>query len=813
MHISYLLQPLRKLVSVALVLFLLIQANKSSAQIISTYAGNGSGNESGDGSLASAAGVPYPYAVCVDAAGNLYITSTNKIRKVDAATGIITSIAGTGQPGFSGDGGPARNATMHFPFGICADRQGNIYVSEYNNQRIRKINTAGIISTVAGNGTIGFSGDNGPAVNATLNVPKGLCADAAGNVYFADLYNSRVRKIDAATGIITTIAGNGSTTHSGDGGAAQNAGVPTPVNVCLDANSNLYIVEVNKQNTNRIRKVNLATGIITTVAGLAPMSFSGDGGAATSATLFDPSAVCVDAAGNIYITTYDDGRVRKVDAATGIITTIAGIGSYGYAGDCGPPANAVFDRPTGICVNSRGDLYIADNFNSRVREISSYSYNTPEVTVTASDTIICPGMTITFKAINKSGNRFPVYQWMVDGKDVGTNDTLYTTNALSNGSVVTCRMTVPLCAGGSTKDFSDPIRITVSRLNPKVSIASSVTSICKGSPITFTTTFSKAGNAPTFQWVINGVVTPFTGYTFITSNLSNGDVVSCIMTVDPAVTCANSTTANSNSIAIKVNGTSAASVSITASDNNFCEGKTVSFTATPVNAGTPTYQWQVNGSNVGSNSSTYTSSTLINGDMVTCILATTNDCSVVMNYPSNSITMAVKRKPVITISPADTTVIQGVQVQLAAALSANTTSYTWSPAINLVNAQTTKPLTVSMFNTTTYTLKAITSEGCEATAEAIVRVKKKLFMPSSFTPNGDFKNDVFQIPPGTTITLKNFTVYGRWGNKIFTTSDISKGWDGKLKGIPLETGTYIYTITATADKEEIFMKGTVVLVR
>lgn len=448
-------KALRTLLSITLVVFFLISSHRLSAQIISTYAGNGSTNESGDGALAAAAGVPHPYGICVDAAGNLYITGTHKVRKVNATTGIITTVAGTGSPGFSGDGGPALNARMQFTNGVCVDLQGNIYVTEYTNQRIRKITAAtGIITTIAGNGTAGYSGDNGPSVSATVNVPKGICVDASGNVYFADLYNSRVRKI-SASGIISTIAGTGVTAHSGDGGPAQNAGVPTPVNVCLDAaGTNLFIVETSGRVSCRVRKVNLATGIITTVAGTSSMAYSGDGGPATSASLFDPSAVCVDGSGNIYITTYDDARIRKVDAATGIITTIAGTGSYGYNGDCIPATTASFDRPTGMCIDSRGNLYIADNFNSRIREISTSSYtNSPEVTVAASDTVICPGGSITFTATNKSGNRFPVYQWMVDGRDVGTNSTVYTTSALTNGSVVQCRMTVPHCSGGSTKDF------------------------------------------------------------------------------------------------------------------------------------------------------------------------------------------------------------------------------------------------------------------------------------------------------------------------------------------------------------------------
>lgn len=348
----------------------LLCSQPSFSQVIITYAGNGHNGETGDGGPATSAGVVYPEDICLDASGNLYIAGTNKVRKVNAATGVITTVAGNGNYGFSGDGGPATAAAMSFTSGLAVDAAGNLYITEYSGHRIRRVDgTSGIITTIAGTGTAGFSGDNGPAKDAAINTPQSVCVDGAGNVYFADSYNSRVRKIDGATGIITTVAGTGVTSYSGDGGPATRAGVPYPVSVALDTRGNLYIVEVNNSNSCRVRKVEGSTGIITTIAGYSSYAHSGDGGPATAASLFDPSGVCIDREGNVYIAQYDDSRIRRIDAATGVISTLVGTGVHGFSGDCGSPAGAQLYNPKGITVDAAGNLYIADKTNHRVRKV------------------------------------------------------------------------------------------------------------------------------------------------------------------------------------------------------------------------------------------------------------------------------------------------------------------------------------------------------------------------------------------------------------------------------------------------------------
>ena len=319
-----------------------------------------------DGGPAVEAELYNPAGVAVDGAGNLYIAdaSNNGIRKVDS-TGTITTIAGTGELGFSGDGGPAVEAELYDPAGVAVDSAGNLYIADSGNQRIRKIDSTGTITTIAGTGELGFSGDGGPAVEAELRSPRGVAVDSAGNLYIADSRNRRIRKVDS-TGTITTIAGTGEFGFSGDGGPAVEAELHSPHSVAVDSAGNVYITDSSDR---RIRKVD-STGTITTIAGTGEFGFSGDGGPAVEAELYDPLGVAVDSAGNVYIADYRNRRIRKVDS-TGTITTIAGTGEFGFSGDGGPAVEAELRSPYGVAVDSAGNVYIADVSDQRIRKVDS----------------------------------------------------------------------------------------------------------------------------------------------------------------------------------------------------------------------------------------------------------------------------------------------------------------------------------------------------------------------------------------------------------------------------------------------------------
>ena len=342
-----------------------------SGQVITTVAGGG--EALGDNGPATSAKLNQPTGVAVDAAGNLYIADPQdqRVRKV-SASGTITTLAGTGVRDYSGDGGPASAATLNAPSGVAVDSAGNVYIADPGNKRVRKVTPAGIITTVAGNGTQGFSGDGGPATSAALNNPYALAFDNAGNLHIADKNNARIRKVTAA-GIITTIAGTGIGGFSGDGGLATSAGL-SPSGIVFDSAGNLFVVD-----SPRVRKIN-STGVISTIAGINANTFSGDGGPATSAALSVPTGVAVDAAGNVYIGDTGNGRVRKVTPA-GIISTFAGGALVGgNFGDGGVATSASLALPTGITFDSAGNLFIADSNHSRIRRVSA-GQGTTAVTV------------------------------------------------------------------------------------------------------------------------------------------------------------------------------------------------------------------------------------------------------------------------------------------------------------------------------------------------------------------------------------------------------------------------------------------------
>jgi len=343
--------------------------------IIDTVAGGNSG-DGGDGGPAVDARLYYPSAVALDSAGNMYIADSfnNKIRKVDFDTKEISTVAGDGDSGYQGDGGPALGAQFRSPTGVAVDDAGNLYIADKNNNRIRKVdftNVPATITTVAGTGSSGYSGDDALAINAELRSPGGL-AIYDGNLYIADTGNSRIRMVDFSSGdgIITTVAGvSAYGTFSGDGGPATEADLNGPNAIALDSLGNLYISDTYN---NRIRKVDAETQIITTVAGSSNTDgFGGDGDSATNALLSRPGGVAVDNFGNLYIADTENYRIRQV-FPNGTIWTIAGTGDNGYEGDGDPGILAKLTKPTGLTLDSDGNLFIADEFSHAIRKLTPY---------------------------------------------------------------------------------------------------------------------------------------------------------------------------------------------------------------------------------------------------------------------------------------------------------------------------------------------------------------------------------------------------------------------------------------------------------
>jgi sugar lactone lactonase YvrE len=336
---------------------------------ITTIAGTSSYGYNGDGGPATSALLYLPFGTAVDSNDNVFIADSynSRIREVVRATGNIITVAGTSSFGYSGDGGPATSATLYHPDGVAVDGSGNLFIADSYNNRIREVVKAtGNIITIAGNGYTGYSGDGGPATSAMLNDPFGVAVDGSGNVFFSDQGNNRVREVLKATGQIITIAGTGTASYNGDNIPATSAMLNQPNGVAVDGSGNVFISD---WHNSRIREVVKATGNIVTFAGTGSAGFSGDGGPATSARVNYPGGVGVDASGNVFIADSSNERIREVAIATGVITTVAGSGTTGFGGDGGPATLAAMNLPYAVAADGHDNLFIADSNNNRVREI------------------------------------------------------------------------------------------------------------------------------------------------------------------------------------------------------------------------------------------------------------------------------------------------------------------------------------------------------------------------------------------------------------------------------------------------------------
>jgi sugar lactone lactonase YvrE len=484
-----------------------------------TVAGTGTPGYTGDSGPATAATLATPRAVAYDALGDLFLADTNNhvVREI-SPTGVITTIAGTGIEGYSGDGGAATSAQLDTPSGVAVDASGNVYIADSHNHRIREV-SGGNISTVAGTGVPGFSGDGASATAAQLSLPSGIAVDGSGNLYIADTNNHRIREVSG--GNISTIAGDGEEFYSGDGGAATAAALDSPTGVALDSAGNVYIADRHNQ---RIREV--SGGTISTVAGSGPITFSGgfsgDGAASASATLAKPASVFVDPAGNLYIADTDNQRIRQVNMQGGgtAIATIAGTGEQSFGGDGGPLTSAVLNAPKGIATDASGDLVIADTLNQRLRAAADptlvfgtevVGVPSPTQTVTLSNTGTGP---LTVSAVAFSGP----FSAATSGSCPAAPITLAAGTSCTENIEF-----VPIAAGPASGSVSVgaaggvPLTVLLTGTGAKATttttlVSSATAGTAAGQPITFTATVT-----PQFSGTPTGTVQFLDGTTVLIS--------------------------------------------------------------------------------------------------------------------------------------------------------------------------------------------------------------------------------------------------------------------------------------------------------
>lgn len=507
------------------------------AQTISTIAGTGVAGFSGDGGSATAADIKYPWGISINRGGDLFFSDNGnyRIRKISIA-GIITTIAGTGVSGFAGDGGPATSAEFKGVAGVAADKFGNIYVSDNLDHRIRKIDAAGNISTVAGTGLPGSSGDGGPATAAQISGPNEVAVDTFGNVYIPDQGSHRIRKINTS-GIITTIVGTGVIGWTGDGGLATAAEIDFPNDISVDDAGNIYFTD---HGYHIVRKVNTA-GVISTIAGVGTSGFFGDGGPATNAKMYHVGGVAAYNSGEVIFCDVDNNRLRKIDAA-GIITTIAGNGTPGYIGDGMAATATQLNRPHKPVYDKYGNIYITDINNSRIRKITALPNVAPAFVDGSTKTLsVCQGIA---KDIS--------YMFAITDPDIAQTETWSTGTAPSHGTISSSYSAIS--TGGTltpvgltytpvssfagldtfviqlsdgTSTIFDTIYVTVNA-KPDAGIIIGNDSICAGTIKTFSD--AMAGGAWSSSNSTIATIDPFTGK--VTGKAAGIDTINYIVTSD-----------------------------------------------------------------------------------------------------------------------------------------------------------------------------------------------------------------------------------------------------------------------------------------
>ncbi|MCO5951129.1 gliding motility-associated C-terminal domain-containing protein [Mucilaginibacter flavidus] len=720
-----------------------------------TFSGKGTpGNVNGDAITAT---YKQPSGLAFDAAGNLYVADylNNLIRKITPA-GISTTFAGSGDIGFSN--GTGTTAVFGKPSSIVIDAAGNLYVADSNNSLIRKITPGAVVTTFAGTGTIGSA--NGTALSASFNIPEGLAIDAAGNIYVADTFNDLIRKI-APDGTVSTLAGSGAPGNNNGNGTGASFNMPQ--NLTVDAAGNVFVTDLGN---NVIRKIT-PSGDVSTYAGSG--SAGSNNGQALSASFNKPSGIAVDDIGDLFVSDFGGNIIRMIDPAGNVIT-LAGDGVAGSLNNTGTAAS--FAGPKGLALDAGRKLYIADSFNNEIRTAYTLGYTIDKPLpsglvfdgttgiISGKPDVVSPITIYTITAYNIYGSATAkVSIEVIDGQTItfapipgktvcdvdfdpgATSSTsiTYTSSDISVATIVSGK--IHIVGAGTTTITADDgrskypqILIVTAALVPSVTISPLSPDACALASVTYTAIPVNGGTTPHYQWKVNGQNSGTDAATFTSTTLNDNDKVTCILT--GSLACVTSATVTSNEATFVLDPPVTTSVTIVSSlTGPVCAGAEITFTATPtLPALKPDYQWKVNGANTGTNSSTFTTKTLADGDIVTCVITSDGKCLVNPTATSNAITVA------------------------------------FNPPSQCI-----------------------------------------IVVPNTFTPNGDGINDLWNITALLYYPDCSLSVFNRYGSVVYRSIGYGKPWDGTTNGSNLPVGTYYYILDLKNGKKP--MSGSVTILR
>jgi large repetitive protein len=645
------------------------------AGYINTIAGSGSIGSTGDGGLALLADFKYPTQAVVDSLGNIYIADygNNRIQKVTASSGLMSTYAGTGTAGSGGVPGVATSAGLSSPYSLALDGANNLYISDYGNNRILKVNTSGQISLVAGTGVAGYSGDTKAAINAELNGPYGIAADSAGDVFIVDHGNFRIREVNTS-GIINTVAGNGtsSATRPANDANALTSSFDQPYAVAVDSAGNLYISD---HGTSTIYKV--AVGSIYYFAGTGTAGYSGDNVAATSTTLNNPTGLSVDAWGNLFFADSGNNRIREINTS-GIITTVAGNGTMAFLGDKGLATNAEVAQPSDVRLDTAGNLYIDDYSNERIRAVGVVKA-TPTVGLSLSPTSVVYGAeNATFSATVPTGSSTVTFSngsgW-TSGAIAVTGGTV--TSSISNATWAAGSYTISAAYAGNSEyqAVTPTATFTVTKASPTLSVTSSGLTASYGSSVTFTATIS-AGATGSITFLDSGssIGTGTIGgttATFTTTTLAVG--THTITASYAATTDFNAVTSTSITQTVTK---ATPTLSVTSSGTPAAPGASVKFTATISSGPTGTITFYDSGTSIGTGTisgttATFSTTTLALGShSITAGYAGSTDYN---SVTSIVFTQAILATPTLSVATSATPTTYGTSVTFTATISAGPT--------------------------------------------------------------------------------------------------------------------------------------------